>query len=75
MTLDELCRVVALQLGRRTVDADERLVEDLGADSMDFVAVLATVEERTGVGLDETVFATVATVRELHARLARGAAE
>jgi acyl carrier protein len=69
MTLDELCAVVALQLGRRAVGPDARLVEELAADSMDLVAVLATVEERWGVALDETVFAEVATTRELFERL------
>lgn len=71
MTLEALCAMVALQLGRTTVDPDQRLVEDLGADSMDLVAVLATLEERTGVGLDETAFAEVATPRELHALMVR----
>jgi acyl carrier protein len=66
MTLEALCSIVALQLGRATVDPDARLVEELGADSMDLVSVLASIEERTGVGLDETAFAEVATTRELH---------
>lgn len=70
MTLEDLCAAVALQLGRRTVDPDALLIEDLGADSMDLVAVLATIEERCGVGLDETTFAAVATTRQLHARVA-----
>ena len=70
MTLEQLCALVALQLGRRSVDPDARLVEDLAADSMDLVAVLAAIEERGGAALDETVFAEVATCRELHARLA-----
>jgi acyl carrier protein len=65
--LESLCSLVALQLGRSTVDPDARLVEDLGADSMDLVSVLATIEERTGIGLDETAFAEVDTTRELHA--------
>ena len=70
MTLDQLCALVALQLGRPAVDPDARLVEDLAADSMDLVALLAAIEERGGAALDETVFADVATCRELHARLA-----
>ena len=74
MTLAELCAVVALQLGRREVAPDARLVEDLGADSMALVGILATLEERTGVGLDETVLAAAATTRELHARLGEAAA-
>jgi acyl carrier protein len=74
VTLDDLCAVVALQLGQRGVDPDARLVEDLGADSMDLVAVLATIEERWGVGLDETTFAEVTTLRELAAHVAAEAA-
>jgi acyl carrier protein len=70
VTLESLCSLVALQLGRHEVDPDARLVEDLGADSMDLVSLLASIEERTGVGLDETAFAEVSTTRELHARIA-----
>jgi len=69
MTLSELCALVARQLGRVAVDPDARLVEDLAADSMDLVAVLAAIEEAGGAALDETVFAEVATCRDLHARL------
>ena len=66
MSLEALCAIVALQLGRRAVDPDARLVEDLAADSMDLVAVLATVAERWGVDLDETAFAEAATTRQLY---------
>jgi acyl carrier protein len=70
VTLESLCSLIALQLGRSEVDPDARLVEDLGADSMDLVSVLASIEERTGVGLDETAFAEVSTARQLHALVA-----
>ena len=41
----------------------------IAADSMDLVAVLAAIEEAGGAALDETVFAEVATCRDLHARM------
>jgi acyl carrier protein len=72
VTLEQLCALVALQLGRTAVDPDARLVEELAADSMDLVAMLALIEERSGVALDETVFADVATCRELHERVRAG---
>jgi acyl carrier protein len=54
VTIDEICKLVAIQLGRRRVAADERLVEDLGAESLDLVNLAARLEERYGVTVDET---------------------
>ena len=66
-TLAEIARLVSLQLGARQVRGEDRLVEDLGAESADLVNLVATVEERFKVSLDETALAHVFTVAELHA--------
>lgn len=71
-TLDEIRRLVALQLGRREVAADDRLVEDLGAESVDLVNVVATTEERYGVTLDEAELPDLRTVADLYERVRRG---
>ena len=65
-SLAELAELVALQLGRRQVDAGANLIDDLGASSVELVSLLAAIEDRWGIGLDETVFATVESVAELH---------
>jgi acyl carrier protein len=75
-SLDEVRRLVAVQLGRRTVAPGDRLVEDLGAESMDLVNLVAATEERYGIEVAEEEISDLRTVADLHrlvaARLGRG---
>jgi acyl carrier protein len=64
--LEDVCRTVSLVLGRRGVKADDRLIEDLGAESIDVLGVMVTLEEKHGVTIDETAIARVSTVRDLY---------
>ena len=64
--LDEVCRTVSLVLGKRGVKADDCLVKDLGAESIDILGVMVTLEEKYGVAVDEAAMATVSTVRDLY---------
>jgi acyl carrier protein len=68
-TLEDVRRLVALQLGRRAVAAEDRLVEDLGAESVDLVNVVATAEERYGVTIDEAELPELRTVADLYERV------
>jgi acyl carrier protein len=64
--LEEVCRTVSLVLGKRGVKADDGLVQDLGAESIDILGVMVTLEEKYGVAVDEAAMATVSTVRDLY---------
>ncbi|HEV3058252.1 MAG TPA: acyl carrier protein [Vicinamibacterales bacterium] len=64
--LEDVCRTVGLVLGRRAAKADDRLMEDLGAESMDVLGVMVTLEEKYGVTIDEAAMAGVSTVRDLY---------
>jgi acyl carrier protein len=64
--LEDVCRTVSLVLGRRGAKADDRLMEDLGAESVDILGLMVTVEEKYGVAVDETAMSTVSTVRDLY---------
>lgn len=68
-TIDEIRDLVALQLGRRTVAASDRLVEDLGARSLDLVNVVAAIEDRYEIEVPEEDLAEIHTVADLHARV------
>lgn len=70
-TLDAVLRLVERQLGLRGVRAEDRIVEDLGAQSLDVVNLVATAEEDWGVEIGEEELAEVHTVADLHACLAR----
>jgi acyl carrier protein len=69
--LEDVCRTVSLVLGKRGVNADDRLIEDLGAESMDILGVMVTVEEKYGIAIDETAIASVSTVRDVYDLLSK----
>ena len=66
MMIDEVKSVVALQLGRGDVQAADRIVEDLGAESADVVNIVAALEDKYGITIDETELQNVRTVGDLH---------
>jgi acyl carrier protein len=69
--LAEVAALVALRLGRVEVAADDRLFEDLAAESGDLVVLLADLEELHGVTFGETEIAAIRTVGDLHRLLER----
>ncbi len=59
---DTVKKLVAVQIGAVSVNESDRIVEDLGAESMDIVNIIAAVEERYGVHIDESLLPDIATV-------------
>jgi acyl carrier protein len=70
---EDLNRLVGLLLGHKTVRGQDRLVEDLGAESVDLVNLVATLEEKYKLDLPEAQVANVQTVADLYALIARQA--
>lgn len=66
ITLEAVCRTVGTVLGVSAPGADDRLAEDLGAESIDLLNVILTLEREHGVALEEQSLAGVSTVRDLH---------
>jgi len=67
ISLDDVCNLVRLQLGlRQVVQGTDRLLENLGADSVDLVNIVATAEEKYQIEIDEVEMARLHTVSELH---------
>jgi acyl carrier protein len=64
--LDDVCRAVGLVLGRPGASGADRLLEDLGAESIDVLNIMVTLEQQFGVSIDEAGMAGVSTVRDLH---------
>ncbi len=58
-------RIVGAILGVHDVQPDHRLEEDLEAESMDVVNIVAAIEERFEVTLEDEALAEVRTVAEL----------
>lgn len=69
VTIDEIREMVGLQLGRREVGADDELVADLGAESADVVNLIANLEDRYGVEIDEEELPELRTPRDLFRRI------
>ena len=67
VTAEEIRSLVAEQFDRPAVAEDDRIIEDLAADSLDIVELIATVEERYDITIDESELPEIRTVADLHA--------
>ena len=61
----EICEMVELQLGKRDVQPNDRLAEDLGAESADLANLVSRVEERYGIFIKESEIARIFTPADL----------
>lgn len=67
MALDKIRKLLANQLNiaEENVTADSRLVEDLGADSLDMVEMLMTLEDQFGVTISDEEALQIKTVADV----------
>ncbi len=60
-----IIQMVETQLGASSVQESDRIVEDLGAESMDLVNIVALIEERYTILFDEANLQNINTVGDL----------
>lgn len=65
LSMDEIKKLVGMQLGKRNVNDKDRFVEDLGAESADVANIVATAEEKYGVTIKEAEIASLFTSEDL----------
>ena len=65
LTIEDINKLVGLQLGKRNVTATDRLVEDLGAESADVANLVAAVESKYGITVKESEIARIFTSQDL----------
>ena len=65
ISMEDIKKLVALQLGIRLVTEDARLVEDLGAESADVANIVAAVEEKYHIVVKESEIAKIFTPVDL----------
>lgn len=65
VSIDDIKKLVEMQLGKRNVSEKDRFVEDLGAESADVANIVATTEEKYGVTIKESEIAHLFTSEDL----------
>ncbi len=67
MTLDKVKKLIASQLNisEDKITEDSRLIEDLGADSLDTVEMLMTLEDEFGIAIPDEEAMKLSTVRSI----------
>lgn len=67
MVLDKVAAVIAEQLGisKDTIKMESNILEDLGADSLDIIEMLMTLEEEYGITIPDDKINQVKTVGEI----------
>jgi len=71
VSLDEICAVIATLLGLRSVGENDRIVEDLGAESADLVNIVTALEARYGVFIDDSELEDLRTAADVYRRIQR----
>lgn len=67
----DLDHIVALQFGLTAVRPEDRLYEDLGAESMDLVNLAVAIEDRYQIFIAEEALATLRTVGDVYTLVQR----
>ena len=67
MTLDKIAQVLSEQLGvdKGQITESSKIVEDLGADSLDVVELLMNLEEEYGVTVSDEDAGSISTVGDI----------
>ena len=69
--LEDIQAMVAQQLGRRRVAPEDRILEELGAESLDVVNLIAAVEDRYQIAIEEEEISDIETVEDLYETVRR----
>jgi len=69
MTIDKVTELLAAQLNvaQGKIKPESRLIEDLGADSLDMIEMLMALEENFGISVPDEKAADLKTVADIAA--------
>lgn len=65
VSMDEIKKLVSLQLGKRNFNEESLLVEDLNAESADIANIVAVLEEKYQITVTELEIAKIRTPSDL----------
>ncbi len=67
MVIDKVKELVAEQLGisKDTIKAESNIIEDLGADSLDVIEMLMTLEDEYGITIPDDKISQIKTIGQI----------
>ena len=65
LSIDEIKDLVRVQLGLKQVKSEDRIIEDLGAESADIVNIIAALEDKFQILIPEEEIGDIRTVEDL----------
>ena len=67
MTIDKVKEIIANQLSVKAEDLkdDTNIAEELGADSLDLVEILMSLEDEFGVSIPDEAIPTIKSIKDL----------
>jgi acyl carrier protein len=65
MMIDEIMTIISVQLGIQEIPSEAHIIQDLGAESADIVGIVAALEDKYGIMIEEGELAEIQTVVEL----------
>ena len=67
MTIDKVKEIIASQLSVKVEDIkeDTNIAEELGADSLDLVEILMSLEDEFGVSIPDEAIPEIKTIKEI----------
>ncbi len=66
LPIEDITTLVRLQLGLKEIAPNNRLIEELGAESADVVNIIAAIEEKYNIFIGEEELINIHTVADLH---------
>lgn len=67
MTVEKIIEILAEQLNidKSKITEETRIIEDLGADSLDMVELLMTLEEEHGISISNEDAVNIKTIKDI----------
>ena len=65
MLVDEIRTIISVQLGIPEINSEAYIIQDLGAESADIVGIVAALEDKYGITIDEGELVDIQTIGEL----------
>ena len=65
LSIEDVKDLVRVQLGAKKVEPHDRIMEDLGAESADIVNIIAAMEDRYHILIEEEEIGDIRTVEDL----------